>query len=272
MMRRVGVVVGLLLALGLAFALGARRTERQAAMQPAETTTQHGPRRAVEQDRALHPPPKPQLFRLPPANRAARALRSARDAEPAVRAHAMAELAHGTTRDSGLLILQGIRDESELVSEMAAGRAGAALAAGTVTPSEIDVLARDVELPRKTRILLVNSLGRMQSAEATRLLLDLAETGDEEERRNAMALLPNQGLEIAAPALVAGLADADRWVRYNAHEQLQRLGEGHDFGEDPQKWSEWLRQEGVDVPIVHAMAQQNAGAEPQPAQATKLLP
>ena len=48
-----------------------------------------------------------------------------------------------------------------------------------------------------------------------------------------------QSADVAVPALIGALADADDYVRGNALESLKRLARGRDYGTDANAWRSW---------------------------------
>ncbi len=239
MMRRLMLVLGLLLLVGAVAAFAARRAS------PARSQ-EHPVRPADAKPTApTLRPLRPAEFRLPRARPADHLGADLHDGDPAVRHNALWQQMREDTREAGLAILEALRDPAPQVSEAAALGAGHALQAGTVTAAEVVALVRLPDLPTKTHLLLLSSLGSVQSAEGTQLLLELARSGTAQERSGAVLSLGNQGVALAAPALVAALADEDDMVWHMAHDQLLRLGQGRDFGRDQDKWRAWLEAQGV---------------------------
>ena len=59
------------------------------------------------------------------------------------------------------------------------------------------------------------------------------------ERRTAAILLAHQDPELAVPALIGALGDADEYVRSNAVEALRARSRGREFGLDAAAWRAW---------------------------------
>jgi hypothetical protein len=176
-------------------------------------------------------------------DREALALMELEHEQPRVRAHAILRLGDTMTTDAGEALARTIYDPHLTLSTMAADQIRHHLRAGLVEPAVVVPIARDRDLHRKTRLTMVGSVSKVKSPEATDLLLDLLYEGDAEERRATVGLLPRQGLDVAVPAIIDALADPDRWVVYNAREQLERIGRGRDFGTDQEAWRQWWEEE-----------------------------
>jgi HEAT repeat protein len=78
----------------------------------------------------------------------------------------------------------------------------------------------------------LNGFGHVASPEAAATRAELVERGDVGERRSAAALLVNQELALAVPALIGALDDDDHWVRSQALDSLKARSRGRDFGTD----------------------------------------
>ena len=188
--------------------------------------------------------PKPRQARIAPTTHAtAPALPSKqavpglaqdlRDPDPKIRRAAMREV------DDPQILLAASRDPDREVAIVATEALGKLHAAGEVPVSEMIARATDRSLDERVRVSAINGLGLVASPDAARTLAELVHGGDVLERRSAAILLVHQDVDVAIPALIDALADADEVVRSNAQEALRGRSRGRDFGSDAGAWRSW---------------------------------
>lgn len=160
-----------------------------------------------------------------------------RDGDPAVRRAAVREAA----REPGdpQLFLAASRDPDREVAIAATEALAKLHARGELPAAELIARATDRALDERVRVSALNGLGLVASPEAARTLAELVHRGDTLEKRSAAILLVHQDPEIAVPALIDALADADEVVRANALEALRGRARGRDFGGDAGAWRSW---------------------------------
>ena len=194
------------------------------------------------------PVPKPREARIAPVTRvAAPALpakpvapgleQDLRDPDPKIRRAAMREAA----REGGDLqiFLAASRDPDREVAITATEALAKAHARGEVPASEMIARATDRTIDERVRVSAINGAGVVASPETARALAELLQRGDMVEKRSASILLVHQDPEVAVPALIGALADADEVVRANALEALRGKARGRDFGSDAGAWRTW---------------------------------
>jgi HEAT repeat protein len=194
------------------------------------------------------PAPKPREARIAPITAArAPALptkaavpgleQDLRDTDPKVRRAAVREAA----RDGGdpQIFLAASRDPDREVAIVATEALAKAHARGEVPASELIARVTDRSVDERVRVSAINGLGLVESPEAARTLAELVHRGDMLEKRSAAILLVHQDPDIAVPALIDALADADEVVRANALEALRGKARGRDFGVDAGAWRAW---------------------------------
>jgi hypothetical protein len=160
------------------------------------------------------------------------------DRDPKIRSAAIREAAQDSNVDVKLL-LDASRDRDLEVSLVATVALGKAYSNGRVAVTELATLTQDHSLDEKVRMAALNGLGLVASADAAALLARLATNGDAGERASAAILLQHQDLDLAVPALIHTLGDADAHVREVAHQSLKARSRGRDFGEDRAAWQAW---------------------------------
>ncbi|NVB83334.1 MAG: hypothetical protein HOV81_33490 [Kofleriaceae bacterium] len=207
--------------------LGAQRPSADA---PAATPAASAPVAARTQA-----PTRPMLATRKPTPGLAADLR---DPDPRVRRNAIAELAASDAADPDTL-LAASRDANLDVALAATEGLGALYRSGRIDAKVLADRASDPSANVKIRVAAVNGLGLAASDDAGRLLADLVAHGDDYARRTAAISLVHQDPQIAVPALISALRDADQNVRENAHESLRALARGRDLGEDPTAWQRW---------------------------------
>ena len=160
-----------------------------------------------------------------------------RDPDPKVRRAAVREAA----KDGGdaQLFLAASRDRDQEVAILATEALGKLHARGEVPASEMIARVVDKSIDERVRVSAINGLGVVASPEAAQTLVELVARGDTFERRSAAILLVHQDLELAVPALITALGDADAVVRTNALESLRTRARGRDFGLDASAWRTW---------------------------------
>lgn len=194
------------------------------------------------------PAPKPRQARIAPVTRAAAPSLPAkpavpglaedlRDADPRIRRAAMREAARDGADPQ--LLLAASRDPDREVAITATEALAKAHARGEVPASELIARATDRSIDERVRVSAINGLGLVASPEAARTLAELVHRGDMIEKRSASILLVHQDPEVAVPALIDALADADEVVRANALEALRGKARGRDFGTDAGAWRSW---------------------------------
>ncbi len=181
-----------------------------------------------------------------PASRRAQALHRAeptpglaedlRDGDPKVRRAAVRELARDPDAPA---LLAASRDPDLEVSLVATVALGRLYAQGSLPASELVDRIRDHRLPEKVRASAMNGLGVVPEPATAQLFADLLANGDTVDRRSVAILLAIQNPDIAVPALIGALADADDYVRENAHASLGRLARGRDYGTNANEWRSW---------------------------------
>ena len=160
------------------------------------------------------------------------------DGDPRVRRGALRELARDPDVDPAL-VLAAARDRDLEVGVLATHALGTMYADGKIELRELIAIATEAGLNERVRINALNALALVAAPEAARLLTDLVAGGSTLERSAAAILLVHQDPEIAVPALIRALADADDNVRANALEALRARSRGRDFGSDAGAWSAW---------------------------------
>ncbi len=179
-------------------------------------------------------PEKPTLPTRKPARGLAADLLST---DPKIRQAAVHEAARGESDPQ--VLLAASRDPDLGVSRVAIGALNKLYATGDVSRKDMLALASDKTLPDRARILAINGVGAVPSAEAAAMLVEMLAKGSEIERRSAAALLAHQDPEVAVPALITALSDADDVVRTQAVDSLKALSRGRDFGTDAGAWRAW---------------------------------
>lgn len=159
------------------------------------------------------------------------------DPDPRVRYSALSDV----IRDGGdrQILLAASRDTSPDVGLRATAELGKLYAQGAIPASELVARVRDRALDEKVRGMALNGLGALPSTDAMAVLVELLAHGETVERRTSAALLMNQELAVAVPALISALADTDEYVRGNAVEALRHLARGRDYGTDANAWRSW---------------------------------
>jgi HEAT repeat protein len=165
--------------------------------------------------------------------------REARDADPHVRRDAIAEMAKSANPDPKAL-LAASHDPDLDVALAATTGVGELYLVGQVSAKDLIALAKDTRSPEKVRVAALNGLGGVASRDSATALVDLLAHGPVEARRSAAILLARQVANLAVPALISALGDADQLVRENAHESLRAFGHGRDFGMDAAAWTTWF--------------------------------
>lgn len=231
------IAVAVVAALGTGLWLGRSSDETARA---TSTTTTVEPEQATVARRARAPAaaqPRPSLAR--PRREAARGLATdLASSDPRIRRAAVAEVAREEQPDPQTL-LGASRDPDLDVARLAIAGVSKLYADGQISTREMIALASDRAIPTRARTAALNGLGTVPNAEAAALLVTMLATGDTFERRMAAALLGNQDVELAVPALIAALRDADEYVRGNALESLRLRSRGRDFGMDAGAWQAW---------------------------------
>jgi HEAT repeat protein len=160
------------------------------------------------------------------------------DGDPKIRRAAVHELARSDSPDPALLVAAS-KDADVEVSVTATYALGPLYAQGRVPLAELVARSSDRNASERTRQTALNAFGRVANADAAKILVELLARGEVIERRSAAALLGNQDLTVAVPALIAALGDADEYVRSNALETLRARSRGRDFGTDAAAWQAW---------------------------------
>lgn len=161
-------------------------------------------------------------------------------ADPRVRRAAIREAARDPDLDSAIL-LGASRDPDLEVGITAMIALGKRYAEGVLPATEIIARARDRSLDDRVRVSALNAVGVIAAPEAAALLVELIAHGSVLERATAAILLVHQDPELAMPALIGALGDADEQVRANALEALRTRSRGRDFGTDAAAWQAWWR-------------------------------
>ncbi|MBA3456518.1 MAG: hypothetical protein H0T42_25745 [Deltaproteobacteria bacterium] len=161
-------------------------------------------------------------------------------ADPRIRRAAIREAARDSDLDSAVLI-SASRDPDLEVGITAMIALGKRYAEGTLPVTEMIARASDRGLNDRVRVSALNAIGVVATPEAAALLVDLIGHGTVMERGTAAILLVHQDPELAMPALIGALGDADDHVRANALEALRTRSRGRDFGTDAAAWQAWWR-------------------------------
>lgn len=158
--------------------------------------------------------------------------------DPKVRRAAVREAVRDPDLDPAVL-LAASRDPDLDVGITATIALGKRYADGTIPAAEMIARVTDRDLNDRVRITALNAIGLVASPEGAGLLIDLVAHGSAMERASAAILLVHQDPELAMPALIGALADADEHVRANALESLRSRSRGRDFGTDVAAWQAW---------------------------------
>jgi HEAT repeat protein len=194
------------------------------------------------------PAPRPREARIAPATRAAAPAlptkhavpglaQDLRDQDPKIRRAAMREAARAG--DDPQIFLGASRDPDREVAIVATEALAKLHANGELPAAELIARATDRSLDERVRASALNGFGVVASPDAARSLVELVHRGDMLERRSAAILLVHQDPELAIPALIDALGDADEVVRGNAQESLRGRARGRDFGSDAGAWRSW---------------------------------
>lgn len=159
------------------------------------------------------------------------------DPDPRIRRAAVREAAHGDLDPA--VMLAASRDRDLEVGIVATEALGKLHAEGRIPAHELIARVTDRSVDERVRVSAINGLGLVASDEAGRFLAELVVRGEPTERRSAAILLVHQEPELAVPALIAALGDADDVVRGNALEALRARSRGRDFGSDAAAWRTW---------------------------------
>lgn len=160
--------------------------------------------------------------------------------DPKIRRAAVREAARDADVDVDVL-LTASRDPDLEVGFTAMAALGKRYADGTVPATEMIARATDRSLDDRVRGSALNGLGVVATPEAAALFVDLLAHGTVTERATAAILLVHQDPDLAIPALIAALGDADDHVKANALESLRTRSRGRDFGTDAAAWQAWWR-------------------------------
>lgn len=160
------------------------------------------------------------------------------DSDPKVRRAAVREAARDPNIDPAVL-LAASRDPDLEVGVTAMIAVGKRYADGDVPASELIARVTDRSLSDRVRLTGLNAIGHVASTDGAALLVDLLANGSQLERASAAILLVHQDPELAMPALINALADADEQVRTNVVEALRGRSRGRDFGGDAGAWRAW---------------------------------
>jgi hypothetical protein len=158
--------------------------------------------------------------------------------DPKIRRAAVREVARSSDVDPAVL-LSASRDPDLEVGAIATEALGKLYADGRVPLAEMVARATDHALNERVRVSALDGLGLVENPDAAKVLVELLARGDVTERRSAAILLMHQALEVAVPALIGALGDADEYVRSNAVEALRSRSRGRDFGSDAAAWRAW---------------------------------
>lgn len=228
-----------LLAIGIAGVLGAGLWLGRASSAEPSPSAASTPARSASIPVAAVAPARTELPPGLPVHRADPTLAADLvDGDPKVRRAAIREAARDANVDVQLL-LDTSRDSDLEVSAVATVALGDAYAHGRVPFAELAARAQDTGIHEKVRNAALNGLGAVASPEAAALLDRLASGGSTTERAAAATLLQNQDPELAIPALIRTLGDADAHVRECARDSLKARSRGRDFGEDAAAWRAW---------------------------------
>jgi hypothetical protein len=110
---------------------------------------------------------------------------------------------------------------------------------GRISAQDLAGRIADRNAPEKVRVAAINGLGLVPAHDGATVLADLLAHGDVVGRRSSAILLAHQDAQVAVPALIGALGDADEQVRSNAHESLHAFARGRDFGQDAGAWQRW---------------------------------
>jgi len=155
-----------------------------------------------------------------------------------IRRAAVAEVARSSDADPQVL-LAASKDPEPGIAGTAFVALGKLYADGQVPAADMISRARDRSVHARVRPLAINALGAVVNPEGANTLAAMVATGDVGERRAASAALAIQDPEIAVPALIRALSDADEYVRDNALNGLKANSRGRDFGTDAGAWQAW---------------------------------
>ena len=158
--------------------------------------------------------------------------------DPKVRRAAVREAARDPGLDPAVLLVAS-RDPDLEVGITATIALGKRYADGDVPVAEMIARATDRSLNDRVRVSALNAVGLVPSAEGAALLVDLVARGSTTDRASAAILLVHQDPELAMPALIGALGDAEEQVRANALESLRARSRGRDFGTDAASWRAW---------------------------------
>lgn len=220
---------------------GAAPARQAAAPAPAAVSAREPP--ATRPVRAPAAAPR-QGARAAASGAASEALaRDLADPDPRARGAALRTIEQAPAAEWVDEVEGAMRDSNPSVSATAADVLGRLYQEHLVEPRRMVEHYRDGALPFRTRSALLSGFGQQPTDEAAQLLLELARSTDERERRAAAILLANQEPRVAVPALIEALGDRDEWVRANARESLTRLARGRDYGEDVAAWRAWWERE-----------------------------
>lgn len=217
-------------ALAAAFWLGRATDNVSAEPQPTATPTERSEQRAA----LPRVQPQPTLPHRSPARGLASDLVAA---DPKIRRAAVAEAARGDADPQ--VMLAASRDVDMDVARIAIASLNQLYVDGKLDPKEMIGLAGDRTIPDRTRLLAINGVGMVPSPEGAAMFTKMLAGGSTLERRAASASLGGQDPELAVPALIAALSDADEYVRLQAVDSLKLLSRGRDFGLDAGAWQSW---------------------------------
>lgn len=139
------------------------------------------------------------------------------------------------------VLLAASRDPDLEVGVIATEALRERYARGEIPTQEMIARATDHSLDVRVRVSAMNGLGLVANPDAAETLVRMLAAGDLAERRSAAILLVHQDPDVAMPALIDALADADDVVRGNALESLRVRARGRDFGTDAAAWRRWWR-------------------------------
>lgn len=230
----IAIAGGVVVVLGVGFWLGRSPSHDVASAEPA--VVEKAETRAAIAPIVKHAPAAPAMPRR--AEPAPGLLQDLGAADPKIRRAAVDEIIKSSDPDPKLL-LAASKDSNLDVSFAATNGLAKLYADGQVPVAEMMARAIDHSSNLRVRSASLNAFGAVPSPEAAELLVRLVTGGDELERRTAAALLGNQDLELAVPALIRALGDSDEYVRGNALESLRRRSRGRDFGIDAGAWQAW---------------------------------
>lgn len=220
--------------LGLGVWIGRASTSTsEAAPAPA---TAAAPRSAALPSRVPATPPAPAPTLAKPVSRALAA--DLDDSDVKVRRIATRDLAKQPDSDPQRLLSLS-KDPDPTIGVLAMEGLGRLHASGDLPAAELIARVGDHALDEKVRTAAFNALGVVPSPEAAQYLADLLARGDTFERINAAILIGHQDQDVAVPALIRALSDAEPRVRDNALEALRIKTRGRDFGSDAAAWQAW---------------------------------